>query len=211
MPLRGGHAFLEALRAGRRKPINELRRVIIILNSQFSIFNSQLDSLDIKRDILPYKDTMYRLALRITLNSQEAEDVVQDVIIKVWRQSQSSTGVQIENMAAYLLRLTRNLSIDRQRMKANQTESLDAMMSGEDGEHLVSTDAAQAERRAFVAERLSLVRKVMQGLPEKQRTAMQLRDFEGKTYKEIAAIMEITEEQVKVNIFRARQAVKQQV
>ena len=167
--------------------------------------------MDIKRDILPYKDTMYRLALRITLNSQEAEDVVQDVIIKVWRQSQSSTGVQIENMAAYLLRLTRNLSIDRQRMKANQTESLDAMMSGEDGEHLVSTDAAQAERRAFVAERLSLVRKVMQGLPEKQRTAMQLRDFEGKTYKEIAAIMEITEEQVKVNIFRARQAVKQQV
>ena len=160
---------------------------------------------------MPYKDTMYRLALRITLNSQEAEDVVQDVIIKVWRQSQSSTGVQIENMAAYLLRLTRNLSIDRQRMKANQTESLDAMMSGEDGEHLVSTDAAQAERRAFVAERLSLVRKVMQGLPEKQRTAMQLRDFEGKTYKEIAAIMEITEEQVKVNIFRARQAVKQQV
>ena len=167
--------------------------------------------MDIKRDILPHKDTMYRLALRITLNSQEAEDVVQDVIIKVWRQSQSSTGVQIENMAAYLLRLTRNLSIDRQRMKANQTESLDAMMSGEDGEHLVSTDAAQAERRAFVAERLSLVRKVMQGLPEKQRTAMQLRDFEGKTYKEIAAIMEITEEQVKVNIFRARQAVKQQV
>ena len=154
---------------------------------------------------------MYRLALRITLNSQEAEDVVQDVIIKVWRQSQSSTGVQIENMAAYLLRLTRNLSIDRQRMKANQTESLDAMMSGEDGEHLVSTDAAQAERRAFVAERLSLVRRVMEGLPEKQRTAMQLRDFEGKTYKEIAAIMEITEEQVKVNIFRARQAVKQQV
>ena len=167
--------------------------------------------MDIKRDILPYKDTMYRLALRITLNSPEAEDVVQDVIIKVWRQSQSSTGVQIENMAAYLLRLTRNLSIDRQRMKANQTESLDAMMSGEDGEHLVSTDAAQAERRAFVAERLSLVRRVMEGLPEKQRTAMQLRDFEGKTYKEIAAIMEITEEQVKVNIFRARQAVKQQV
>lgn len=168
--------------------------------------------MDIKRDILPYKDTMYRLALRITLNSQEAEDVVQDVIIKVWRQSQSSAGVgQIENMAAYLLRLTRNLSIDRQRMKANQTESLDAMMSGEDGEHLVSTDAAQAERRAFVAERLSLVRRVMEGLPEKQRTAMQLRDFEGKTYKEIAAIMEITEEQVKVNIFRARQAVKQQV
>ena len=48
----------------------------------------------------------------------------------------------------------------------------------------------------------------MNSLPEKQRIAMQLRDFEGKSYKEIADIMEITEDQVKVNIFRARQAVK---
>jgi RNA polymerase sigma-70 factor (ECF subfamily) len=48
----------------------------------------------------------------------------------------------------------------------------------------------------------------METLPEKQRTAMQLRDFEGKTYKEIASIMEISEEQVKVSIFRARQTVK---
>ncbi len=38
---------------------------------------------------------------------------------------------------------------------------------------------------------------------------MQLRDFEGKSYKEIAQIMEVTEEQVKVNIYRARQAIKE--
>ena len=38
---------------------------------------------------------------------------------------------------------------------------------------------------------------------------MQLRDFEGKTYKEIAEVMQITEEQVKVNLFRARQTIKQ--
>ena len=46
-------------------------------------------------------------------------------------------------------------------------------------------------------------------LPEKQRTCMQLRDVEGKSYKEIAAVMGITEQQVKVNIFRARQTIKQ--
>ena len=38
---------------------------------------------------------------------------------------------------------------------------------------------------------------------------MQLRDFEGKSYKEIAQIMDISEEQVKVNIFRARQTIRQ--
>jgi RNA polymerase sigma-70 factor (ECF subfamily) len=50
----------------------------------------------------------------------------------------------------------------------------------------------------------------MNQLPEKQRTCMQLRDVEGKSYKEIAAVMNITEQQVKVNIFRARQTIKQE-
>ena len=54
-----------------------------------------------------------------------------------------------------------------------------------------------------------MVKNIVNALPEKQRTCMQLRDFEGKTYKEIANIMSISEDQVKINLFRARQAVKQ--
>lgn len=49
----------------------------------------------------------------------------------------------------------------------------------------------------------------MNDLPEKQRSIMQLRDIEGKSYKEIATLLKLTEEQVKVNLFRARQKVKQ--
>ena len=49
---------------------------------------------------------------------------------------------------------------------------------------------------------------MVNALPEKQRSCIQLRDFEGKPYKEIAEILGITEEQVKVNIFRGRQAIK---
>ena len=58
-------------------------------------------------------------------------------------------------------------------------------------------------------DKISLVKQIVNALPEKQRSCMQLRDFEGKSYKEIAEILEISEEQVKVNIFRARQTVKQ--
>ena len=54
-----------------------------------------------------------------------------------------------------------------------------------------------------------LIRRLINTLPEKQRSVMQLRDFEGKSYKEIAEILAISEEQVKVNIFRARQTIKQ--
>ena len=79
--------------------------------------------IDIQRDILPLKNVLYRLALRITLNSQEAEDVVQDVIIKIWGMGERIN--EIENIESFALRLTRNLSIDRQRLKINQTASYD--------------------------------------------------------------------------------------
>ena len=154
--------------------------------------------LDIKRDILPLKNIMYRLALRITLNSQEAEDVVQDVIIKLWKQQ--SGGTHIDNLEAYTLRMVRNLALDRQRMKVNQTENIDGMdFSG----------TSSIEDSIEQDERISRIRQAMAQLPEKQRIAMQLRDFEGRSYKEIADIMEITEDQVKVNIFRARQTIRQ--
>lgn len=58
-------------------------------------------------------------------------------------------------------------------------------------------------------DKLNIVKNIIDELPEKQRSCLQLRDIEGKSYKEIADILSITEDQVKVNIFRARQAVKQ--
>ena len=58
-------------------------------------------------------------------------------------------------------------------------------------------------------ERMKLIAQLMDRLPERQRTVMQLRDVEGKSYKEIANVLKLTEEQVKVNLFRARQKVKQ--
>ena len=54
-------------------------------------------------------------------------------------------------------------------------------------------------------EQIQLVHRLVNELPERQRTIMQLRDVEGKRYKEIADILQITEEQVKVTLFRARQ------
>ena len=159
--------------------------------------------IDIQRDILPLKNILYRLALRITLNSQEAEDVVQDVIIKMWKMGERLNDV--ENLESYALRLTRNLSIDRQRMKVNQVESFDEL---EDFHGGISNSI---ESRLEQQERIDSIRDIMMQMPEKQRLVMQLRDFEGKSYKEIAIALEISEDQVKVNIFRARQFVKSRI
>ena len=158
---------------------------------------------DLKRDILPLKNILYRLALRITLNSQEAEDVVQDVIIKMWKMGERLDDV--DNLEAFAIRLTRNLSIDRQRMKVNQAESFDEL---EDFNGGISNSI---ESRLEQQERIDSIRDIMMQMPEKQRSVMQLRDFEGKSYKEIALALEISEDQVKVNIFRARQFVKSRI
>jgi RNA polymerase sigma-70 factor (ECF subfamily) len=69
--------------------------------------------------------------------------------------------------------------------------------------------ASNPEEQAVQRDRIELVRRLINGLPEKQRSIMQLRDIEGKSYKDIAAILSISEEQVKINIFRARQTIKQ--
>ena len=65
------------------------------------------------------------------------------------------------------------------------------------------------EEQAVQRDRVQLVRRLIDQLPEKQRSCMQLRDIEGKSYKEIAEVMDISEQQVKINIFRARQAIRQ--
>lgn len=155
-------------------------------------------------DVLPLKNELYRLALRITLDHAEAEDVVQETMIKVWNRREQ--WEQIDSMEAFCLTVCRNLALDKTRKMESQAESLD-------NSHYETADnshAANPEEQAMQQDRIALIRRLIGTLPEKQRTIMLLRDTEGKTYKEIAKIMGISEEQVKVNIFRARQTIKQQ-
>ena len=155
-----------------------------------------------RNDVLPLKDELFRLALRITLNRAEAEDVVQETMIKVWKKRE--TWDQIDSMEAFCLTVCRNLALDKTRKMDNQSQSLDAD-SHDTPDRSYSADP---EQQAVQQDRIALVRRLVDSLPEKQRSAMQRRDFEGKSYKEIANVMGISEEQVKVSIFRARQTIK---
>ena len=162
-----------------------------------------MKKISFRNDVLPLKDKLYRLALRITLTPEDAEDVVQETMMKVWNRRQQWD--QIESMEAFCLTICRNLSLDKTRKMTGNEQSLeDAELDAPDHSHF-----SNPEEQAIQLDRLRLVRQIINSLPEKQRSVMQLRDFEGKSYKEIAAIMNISEEQVKVNIFRARQTVKQ--
>lgn len=162
-----------------------------------------MKKISFQTDVLPLKDKLFRLALRITLNPAEAEDVVQDTMLKVWNRREQ--WEQIDSIEAFCLTICRNLSLDKVRRMGRQEQSLD--ISNDPTDHSYTSNP---EEQAVQRDRVKLVRQLISQLPEKQRTAMQLRDVEGKSYRDIADIMGITEEQVKINIFRARQTIKKE-
>ena len=153
-----------------------------------------------QNDVLPLKNQIFRLALRITLNREEAEDIVQDTLMKLW--DKRDAWDQIDNLEALSYTICRNLALDRKRKFDNNNESLDnAPVERPD-------TASTPSEKAIQRNRVEIVRNLVNSLPEKQRSCIQLRDFEGKSYKEIASIMQISEDQVKVNIHRGRQTLR---
>ena len=162
-----------------------------------------MKKINFRNDILPLKNELYRLALRITLNPAEAEDVVQETMIKIW--NKRDQWDEIESIEAFCLTICRNLALDKMRKTEGQNQSLDEVVHDAPDRSYSSNP----EEQAMQQDRIALIHRLIGQLPEKQRSAMQLRDFEGKSYKEIANIMAISEDQVKVNIFRARQAIRQ--
>lgn len=161
-----------------------------------------MKKLSFRDDVLPLKDKIFRLALRITLSRAEAEDIVQDVLIKVWNRRDDLA--EVDSIEAYSLTVCRNLSLDRLQRKENDNVNLDDAPPTE-------ADDAPPDLQMIRNERIGNIKRFIERLPIPQRAAMQLRDMEGKTYKEISAITGQTEEQVKVNIFRARQYIRKQI
>lgn len=158
-----------------------------------------MQKISFRNDILPLKDKLFRLALCITRNRQEAEDIVQDTMLRVWNRREEWNVW--ETVEGFCLTICRNLAIDRsQKMDARHVELTPEVTE--------LPDMAAPDKLMERDERLGLLHRLIAELPEKQRTILQLRDVEGKSYKEIAGILQLTEEVVKVNLFRARQRIK---
>lgn len=160
--------------------------------------------MDFKHDILPLKNIIFRTALRIVLNREEAEDIVQDTLIKLWERRNELE--KVENLEAFALTMARNLALDRKEKMDNQHVSFDDEEHDRPDEGLEGTDShlMHQETSGFIAN-------IINALPEKQRTIIQLRDIEGKSYKEIANVLSISESDVKVTLFRARNELKEKI
>jgi RNA polymerase sigma factor (sigma-70 family) len=153
--------------------------------------------------VLPTKNKLFRFAFRLLGSQEEARDVVQEVMIKVWNGREQIAA--IDNMEAWCMRITKNLSLDRLRSK--QRRITDPMEEGFE----IKQESLTPYERTELNENMQQINQLMTALPDKQRQVMHLRDVEGYSYNEICEIMELDMNQVKVNLFRARNAVRERL
>ena len=159
-----------------------------------------MEKISFRNDILPLKDKLYRLALRITFDTAEAEDVVQDTLIRVWDKREEWGALQ--SVEAYCTTICKHLAIDRSQKKEQLHVELDEATQAQ-------PDTSTPFEQLAAHDSLQLLQRLLSELPEVQQDIVQLREAEGKSYKEIATTLHLSEEQVKVYLFRARQKIRQ--
>jgi RNA polymerase sigma-70 factor (ECF subfamily) len=148
------------------------------------------------------KGQLFRLAVRLLQNVQEAEDVIQDVMVKIWTRREE--WGQWQSMEAYCMTATRNSCLDRMRRQR-------VVPVGEERARDISSNEKDPYEKMTGKEILSQIRKCMGELPENQQLVVQLREIEGFSYNEIAEVLDMSMEQVKTNLFRARNAIKRSI
>ena len=147
--------------------------------------------------VFSLKDEMYRFAKKFLQSSDEAEDLVQDLLLKFWQKKEDL--LQYENLKSYILKCVKNDCLNR--LKHHQVKINFAEVK------LHTSEAFQMETNNLK----DYILKYISELPEKQRLVIHLKDVEEHEVSEIAEILEMEENAVRVNLMRARQKVKIQI
>lgn len=151
--------------------------------------------------IRPFQDKVFRLAKRLLVSTEEAQDATQDVLLKLWNKNNELN--RFDNLEAFAMTVTKNHCLDR--LKSKQAGVLTLVHSNyTDGNTTVEEKLEQQDS-------VSIVEKLMSRLPEQQRMIVQLRDVEGYEFEEIASMLDMSETAIRVSLSRARKVLRDQL
>lgn len=147
--------------------------------------------------IWPVRASLFRFSSQLMGNKSEGEDIAQEVLVKAW---QYTKWKEVENWEAWCITVAKNMALDRLRARksyACQDELRDHPSSQQTPEGIAEANELQSHYHTL-----------LQQLPAQQRALMILREEEGKSYKEIAVLLNINLGLVKATLSRARQEIK---
>jgi len=149
----------------------------------------------------PVKDKIYRMALRLLISREAAEDATQEVLLKLW--NQKSRIKHYANVEAYTMTVTKNYCLDQ--LKLSQNNNLRLVHK----EYENKTIALQTEIE--LNDEMLLLGKIVDSLPEQQKIIFQLRDIEHYDFIEISKVMKMKENAVRVALSRARKTIREKL
>lgn len=158
-----------------------------------------MDIQKFKIQVLPVREKVYRLSQKLLRCDADAEDTVQEVMLKLWMMRHQLTAYR--SVEALAVQIGKNICINR--LRARKHLSNDALVT-------MQEPALTPDRQLEATDSMETVARIIGRLPEMQRMVIRLRDIEGYQPAEIAEIMGCELSAVRVNLSRARKKVKEE-
>lgn len=153
-----------------------------------------------KQQILPVQGRLFRLAKLFLHSREEAEDVLQDVLIRLWTNRQQLETYH--SVQALAVQITKNLCLDRLKAHSRQKMASDTDLLG------VQATAVSPYQQLELADTTELMRQLIDALPEQQKLVLHLRDIEEYSFEEIEQVTGLSVNNIRVILSRARQRLR---
>jgi RNA polymerase sigma-70 factor (ECF subfamily) len=172
----------------------DIRCYIFITQSAYPYMNHKITSLTFS-----FRDKIFRLALRILNNYDDAEDITQDILEKLWHKKNKINGYN--SIEALSMKMTKDLCLDKLKHHKVKTEKLKTL----------AVQYTHEQQKPGLKNLVEITIELINKLPEKQRIIIHLRDVEGYDFNEIVSILDLDINAVRMNLSRARKTIKQQL
>jgi len=156
---------------------------------------------DFVRLVMPFKDKVFRLAKRLLVSNEEAEDATQEILMKLWN-NKENIG-EYRNVEAFSMTMTKNFCLDR--LKSKQAQNLKIVHSN------YQDNNVSLQKQVEARDSVDWVSKIIEELPEQQKMVLQLRDIEEYEFEEIAKVLDMNETAIRVSLSRARKTIREKL
>jgi RNA polymerase sigma-70 factor (ECF subfamily) len=147
----------------------------------------------------PFKDKLFRVAKRLLVSTEEAEDATQEVLVKLWNKNESLEAYN--SVEALAMTMTKNYCLDQ--LKSKRASNLKIV-------HNNFTDReAGLQQQVEDKDTWNWVEKIMNDLPQQQKLIVQLRDIEEMEFEEISKILDMNEQAIRTALSRARKTIRE--